>query len=109
MKGGSAALFAEFMFFFVFAPDRGEMRGAAFFGTPVAVVERPQFPAAVVDALAAAERSAVPRHVLVEAEEIGAIAANCVHFLPKNQDATYEVHGGESRVLAALSKVSAVA
>lgn len=109
MKGGSAALFAEFVFFFVFAPDRGEMRGAAFFGTPVAVVERPQFPAAVVDALAAAERGAVPRHVLVEAEEIGAVAAYRVHFLAKNQDATYEIHFGETRVLAAFSKVLAVA
>ena len=109
MKGGSTALFAEFVFFFIFAPHRGKMRGAAFFGTPVAVVERPQFPAVVVDALAATERGAVPRHVLVKAEEIGAIAANRVHFLAKNQNATYEIHGGETRILAAFSKVLAMA
>jgi len=78
VKGGSAAPRAELVFFFVLAKYGGDVRGATFLRAPVAVVERPEFPAGTVDALAAAEGGAVPRRVLVHAEKVGAVAANGV-------------------------------
>ena len=108
VKSGSAALFAEFVFFLVLAPDRGNVGGATFFGAPVAVVERPEFPAVVVDALPAAKGGAVPGRVVIETVKVGAVTANGKHFLSEYEYSANKIHSGEARVLAPLPKVLAV-
>lgn len=97
------------MFFFVFTPNRGDMRRAAFLGAPVAIIERPQLPAAIVDALSAAQGGSVPGRVVVYAKKVGTETANRVHFLSEYEYSADKIHGGKTRVLAALAKVLAVA
>ena len=88
MEGGATALFAQFMFFFILAPNRGEMGCTAFFRAPVAIVKCPQFSSIFIDAFTAAQRGAMPWHVVVHTEEISTIATDGYHFLPEDKDAS---------------------
>ena len=73
-----AALLAQFVLLPVSAENARELQRSGLFQTPPAGLVVKEQPPLVVHALATAQRVAVPRRVL-QAEKIGAVAADCVH------------------------------